>query len=134
MHTLLVETWRPWHLKHCQKRWHCTIFTVGKAWHLGKATALTLSWRKSLYDIETSILTCRANQWTGFYMIGASVMKGLATTHKWVNTTLIHEKLRMAMYNKVNIKAVLHRCSYKEVFWKHAANLQENTHSEVQFQ
>ena len=30
-----------------------------------------------LYHIETSPLICRSNQWTGFYMIGASVMKGL---------------------------------------------------------
>ena len=29
------------------------------------------------YHIETSPLICIANQWTGFYMIGASVMKEL---------------------------------------------------------
>ena len=29
------------------------------------------------YHIETSLLICRANQWTGFYMITASVLKGL---------------------------------------------------------
>ena len=29
------------------------------------------------YHTETSPLICRANQWTGFYMITASVMKGL---------------------------------------------------------
>ena len=29
------------------------------------------------YHIETSPLICRANHWTGFYMITASVMKGL---------------------------------------------------------
>ena len=27
------------------------------------------------YHIETSPVICRANQWTGFYMIGNSVMK-----------------------------------------------------------
>ena len=27
------------------------------------------------YRIETSTLICRANQWTGFYLIGSSVMK-----------------------------------------------------------
>ena len=27
--------------------------------------------------METSTMICRANQWTGFYMIGASVMKEL---------------------------------------------------------
>ena len=29
------------------------------------------------YHIETSPLICGANQWTGFYMITAFVMKGL---------------------------------------------------------
>ena len=29
------------------------------------------------YHIETSPLICSANQWTGFYMITASVMKEL---------------------------------------------------------
>ena len=29
------------------------------------------------YHIETSPLICRANQWIGFYMIAASVMKEL---------------------------------------------------------
>ena len=29
------------------------------------------------YHIETSPLICRANPWTGFYMITVSVMKGL---------------------------------------------------------
>ena len=31
------------------------------------------------YHIDTSRLTCSANQWTGFYMITASVMKELFT-------------------------------------------------------
>ena len=30
------------------------------------------------YHIETSPLICSPNQWTGFYMITASVMKGLS--------------------------------------------------------
>ena len=28
-------------------------------------------------------------------------------------------------------EAALERCSYKKVFWKYAANLQENTYAEV---
>ena len=39
---------------------------------------LTFSWR-SPYCIETSPLTCYANQWNGFYMIGTSAMKELNT-------------------------------------------------------
>ena len=31
-------------------------------------------------------------------------------------------------------EAAVQRCSYENVFWKYAANLQENTHAEVQFQ
>ena len=34
------------------------------------------------YHIETSPLICSANQWTGFYMITASVMKGLNVISK----------------------------------------------------
>ena len=34
------------------------------------------------YHIETSPLICRADQWTGFYMITASVMKGLKTSQR----------------------------------------------------
>ena len=35
---------------------------------------LTLSWRRPLH-IETSPFICSANKWTGFYMIGSSVIK-----------------------------------------------------------
>ena len=31
-------------------------------------------------------------------------------------------------------EAALHRCSYKNVFWKYAANLQENTEKFTQFE
>ena len=33
------------------------------------------------YHIETSPLICRANQWTGFYMIGTSTIKELIYLH-----------------------------------------------------
>ena len=36
------------------------------------------------YHIETSPLICRANQWTGFHMITASVMKELKHLFKKV--------------------------------------------------
>ena len=32
------------------------------------------------------------------------------------------------------LDAGLERCSWEKVFWKYAANLQENTHAEVWFQ
>ena len=31
-------------------------------------------------------------------------------------------------------EAAIQRCSYEKVFWKYAANLQENTHAEMRFQ
>ena len=31
-------------------------------------------------------------------------------------------------------EAAIQRCSEKQVFWKYAADLQENTHAEVRFQ
>ena len=40
------------------------------------------------YHIETSPLICRANQWTGFYMITVSVMKELTHfSHFFVSIT-----------------------------------------------
>ena len=39
------------------------------------------------------------------------------------------------MLGKVEIReAVIQRCSVKKLFWKYAANLQENTHAKVRFQ
>ena len=35
---------------------------------------------------------------------------------------------------KIMIETVLQRCSYEKVFWKYAADLQENNHAEVWFQ
>ena len=32
------------------------------------------------------------------------------------------------------LKAASHLCCYKKVFWKYAANLQKNAHTEVSFQ
>ena len=31
--------------------------------------------------VEADIMICGANQWTGFYMISASIMKGLTKGH-----------------------------------------------------
>ena len=36
-------------------------------------------------------------------------------------------------YAVANSEAALYRCSWEKLFWKYAANLQENTHVEVQF-
>ena len=42
------------------------------------------------YHIETSPLICGANQWTGVYMISASVMKGL-NIHRFINVIQVHD-------------------------------------------
>ena len=48
------------------------------------------------YHIETSLLICGANQWTGFYMITASVMKGL----KAINSRPIIEIIKVFYHLK----------------------------------
>ena len=40
------------------------------------------------YHIETSTLICKTNQWTGFYMIGTSVVKELNCKKNWVQILL----------------------------------------------
>ena len=35
---------------------------------------------------------------------------------------------------KLKTETAIQRCSWEKVFWKYAANLQENTHAEVRFQ
>ena len=41
------------------------------------------------YHLEISPLICRANQWTGFYMITASVMKELILEAEFGNDPLL---------------------------------------------
>ena len=41
------------------------------------------SFMTEVHHIETSQMKCRVNQWTGFYMIGTSVMKELKPTIKF---------------------------------------------------
>ena len=67
-------------------------------------------------------------------------------TDIWIKTashvkTLLYGKNPMQLFgndksfNLMKLsKAALKRCSYKKVFWKYTANLQENTHAEVWFQ
>ena len=71
---------------------------------------LTVSWRRFL-DIETSLLNCRANQLTVFYILGSFVMKELTlsciilkngqTWTKGIETDLkvtLHEKICTSHY------------------------------------
>ena len=67
------------------------------------AIKLTLSWRR----IETSPLICGANQWTSFYMITASVMKGLISLVSYVINITVKEKhnLRSNFLNTISIQS-----------------------------
>ena len=40
------------------------------------------------YNLETSLLICKANQWTGVYMLGTSVMKELNLQQKQILMTM----------------------------------------------
>ena len=42
--------------------------------------------------------------------------------------------VKLRQTNELTSKAAVQRCSEEKVFWKYAANLQENTHAEVSFQ
>ena len=59
-----------------------------------------------LYHIETSPLICSANQWTGFYMISASVMKGLIQKLN-ENHSLCYSKFFVHIRNSLFILVLL---------------------------
>ena len=48
-----------------------------------------------------------------------------------------YEKTLLQIFDRVlhvTPEEALHRCSYKKVFWKYTAKLQEITHAEMRFQ
>ena len=50
------------------------------------------------------------------------------TLKNWNSSKFTYKKLRLVT------EAAIQRCSYKTVFWKYDAILQENTFAEVRFQ
>ena len=58
--------------------------------HCIKAHDLELFHDGGRYHIETSLFICRANQWTGFYMITAFVMKEFKDNY-WILKTQRYE-------------------------------------------
>ena len=83
------------------------------------------------YHIETSPLICGANQWTGVYMITASVMKDLSPQHCVSANSLFSTFVSPSgIWSESMSEAAVQRCSWEKVFRKYAANLQENTHAE----
>ena len=52
------------------------LFTWRKVFKKGPSKIFRTQWRRS-YHIETNPLICYANQWTGLYMIGTTVMNKL---------------------------------------------------------
>ena len=77
---------------------HLKNVTLCKFWSncsLFLNSTLTLSWRRPLsYGNQSIDLLCKSNQWPGFYIITASVMKEL------------------------NISYILYLCFYKLYLWK----------------
>ena len=53
------------------------------------------SFMTGTYHIDTSLLICSANQWTGFYMIETSVMKKLLMLKALQITNLIKRMFPM---------------------------------------
>ena len=64
---------RDWRLKGYAKKW----VRENPYYDIIYAVQLQIFHDGGRYHIETNPLICRANQWTGFYMITASVMKEL---------------------------------------------------------
>ena len=66
------------------------------------------------YHIETSPLICGANQWTGFYMITISVMKGLITLHLEIQNRclLVTKALFMWMSGVIVSDSLFWSCLY----------------------
>ena len=81
--SIMAQSW-PWDSQIAVKK------KKGKTLLINSKTVIKL-----FHDGEITPLICRANQWTGFYMITASVMKGLRTVlrHFYALKKLFNEKL-----------------------------------------
>ena len=110
------------------------------------------------HHTDTSQLICRANQWSGFYMKATLAFNELTyfklmfhfdTPQSSISIHLWFSDVLRVFRNKIIISLILKtlstliygafRGSHPElflvkVFWKYAANLQENTHAELRFQ
>ena len=80
-----------------RRRCQIVSFTADIQISLLTFACLTLSWGRSLSCRNQSIdfQICISNQWTGFYMIGTSVMKKLKSTMKTPKICEISSKLTL---------------------------------------
>ena len=64
---------------------------------------------KSSSVIEFGLtLSCGANQWTGFYMITASVMKGLSDHQKLITTFVKHfTRLNQSLFTTETLRTLM---------------------------
>ena len=90
------------------------------------------------YHIESSPLICSANQWIGFYMMGASVLKELRTLSKIYDGIILQKYLTTKRNWLTPLAEKLHRCSAGLLFWKLlistlGPNLSKSTECEVQY-
>ena len=72
------------------ENFHFFIFFEGATALLRPLQARATFFHGGGYHIETSPLSCTANQWTGFYMIGISVMKELSVSFPLIGKPLIN--------------------------------------------
>ena len=63
-----------------------------------------------------------------------SPSENFVKTHSFRRVSDDLRKLYIPIKFPQKAEAVTQMCSTEKVFWKHAANLQENTHAEVWFQ
>ena len=68
------------------------------------------------YHIETSPLICSENQWTVFYVIWTSVMKGSSLVDQWISYIFVY----LLSFSWLNIKAErnkLNKFKFSRVLW-----------------
>ena len=103
-------------LKSWDKYWVSDIFRdyreVEWVWN-----GLTLLWRGSLSYRNQSI-DFSANQWTGFYIIGVSVMKEL-TTSSYSRLEICFLDLTLCSLVKNSIVGVVRNWSHREIYKIH---------------
>ena len=121
MATILYSP-KEWFLKvsqKCDRKPYCPVSKVTDC--VFEFAVKKVTWSPlTLSHIETSSLICRANQWTGFYMIGTSFMKELKNlehaTIQVSNLVRSWNVLILQKNNKRKIKTDYSVISYLLVF------------------
>ena len=141
----------------CHLLYHSLSFDVTRCHSLYKSLSLVVTrcitylpfykWSKlciiELIDIFYWMILGLCFIWKAFKTVNVNLWKSgktvTRTPAKWKLFGWFIKMLSIRVgysrfFKQVGSEAALHRCSYKKVFWKYAANLQENSHAEVWFQ